>query len=63
MLPDEGVEWLFCREAPKQIKQGRLDIEVVILDETGDIVTLSHHVSLAVNAARNIAERKSGARI
>lgn len=63
MLPEEGVEWLFCRAAPKQIKKGRLDIEVVILDEAGDIVALSHHVSLAVSAARNLAERKPSSKM
>jgi hypothetical protein len=62
-LPEEGVEWLFVRAAAKQIKNGRMDIEVVILDEGGDIVALSHHVALAVSSARNLAERNNGAKI
>ncbi|KAJ9645323.1 hypothetical protein H2199_003329 [Coniosporium tulheliwenetii] len=32
-LPEEGVEWLFARVRAKQIKNGRLDLEVVVLDE------------------------------
>ena len=58
-LPEEGVEWLFSRVAVKQIKNGRMDIEVVTLDAEGDIVLLSHHVALAVSSQRNLAERRT----
>jgi len=57
-LPDEGVEWLFARVGTKQIKNGRMDIEVIIRDEEGEIVALSHHASLALDASRNTAKRK-----
>ncbi|KAI9848711.1 MAG: hypothetical protein M1837_006798 [Sclerophora amabilis] len=57
-LPEEGVEWLFLRVQAKTIKNGRLDLEVIILDETGDIVALSHHVSFVLSAERNTAARK-----
>jgi hypothetical protein len=62
-LPEEGVEWLFSRVETKQIKNGRMDLEVVILDATGEIVALSHHVALAVSSQRNTAGRKTGAKI
>lgn len=62
-LPEEGVEWLFVRCATKQIKNGRMDLDIVILDEGGDIVALSHHVALAVGSERNVAERKTGSKI
>jgi hypothetical protein len=62
-LPEEGVEWLFVRVDTKQIKNGRMDIDVVILDEAGEIVALSQHVSLAVGSERNVAERKTGSKI
>lgn len=58
-LPAEGVEWLFVRVRAKTIKNGRYDIEVVILDEGGDVVALSHQVALCVPAARNLAKRGS----
>ena len=58
VLPPEGVEWLFVRVSAKQIKNGRLDLEVVILDEGGDIVALSQHVTLVVGNERNRAERR-----
>ncbi|TVY33022.1 hypothetical protein LSUB1_G007348 [Lachnellula subtilissima] len=61
VLPDEGVEWLLVRVEAKAIKNGRMDLEIVILDEGGDLVALSHHVALAVPANRNLAERNTGA--
>lgn len=60
VLPDEGVEWLFLRTRAKEIKNGRFDLEVVVMDEGGDVVALSHHVCLVVSAARNLAKRKTG---
>ena len=59
VLPPEGIEWLFLRVRAKQIQNGRLDLEVVILDEEGDLVALSNHVALIVNSERNMAKRKS----
>jgi hypothetical protein len=39
-LPEIGVEWLFARVVTKSIKNGRMDLEIVILDEGGEIVAL-----------------------
>ena len=58
-IPDEGLEWLFVRVAAKQIKNGRMDLDVIIMDADGEIIALSHHVALVVGSDRNIAERKS----
>ncbi|KAF3067124.1 hypothetical protein GL218_08903 [Daldinia childiae] len=58
-LPPEGVEWLFSRVRAKCIKNGRMDLEVVIMDETGEVVALSHHVVLMVSAERNMAGRRT----
>ncbi|KAK8046623.1 hypothetical protein PG996_014687 [Apiospora saccharicola] len=58
-LPAEGVEWLFVRVRAKQIFNGRQDLEVVILDQQGEIVALSHHVALVLDAKRNTAKRRS----
>lgn len=58
-LPAEGVEWLFVRVRAKQIKNGRMDLEVVIMDEAGDIVALSNHVALILSAERNMASRRT----
>ncbi|KAL1864905.1 hypothetical protein Daus18300_007472 [Diaporthe australafricana] len=58
-LPEDGVDWLFVRTRAKQIRNGRYDLEVVIVDETGDIVALSHHVCMILPAARNLAARSA----
>ena len=57
-LPAEGVEWLFLRVRTKSIKNGRLDLEIIILDEMGEIVALSHHVCLILSSERNLAARQ-----
>ncbi|KAI0484028.1 thioesterase-like superfamily-domain-containing protein [Xylariaceae sp. FL0804] len=59
-LPPGGVDWLFVRVQAKRIKNGRYDYEVVILDEGGDVVALSHHVAMVVDGSRNTAKRKKG---
>lgn len=56
-LPAEGVEWLFVRVRTKSIKNGRYDLEVIILDPDGDLVGLSSHVCLAVSTQRNMQGR------
>jgi hypothetical protein len=60
-LPEEGVEWLFVRVDTKQIQNGRLDLDIVVMDEGGEIVATSQHVAFVVDAERNLAERKTGA--
>ncbi|KAI1351524.1 thioesterase-like superfamily-domain-containing protein [Xylaria sp. FL0043] len=63
-LPPEGVEWLHVRVHAKQIRNGRYDYEVVIFDEEGDIVALSHHVAMVMDGSRNTAKRgKRGSKI
>ena len=59
-LPSEGVEWLFSRVSAKQIHNGRMDIELVVLDESGEIVVLSNHVALIVPAERNMTRSSKG---
>lgn len=59
-LKEEGEEWLFSRCKTKMIKNGRMDLEIVILDAQGDIVAISHHICLVVDASRNTAPRRTG---
>jgi hypothetical protein len=53
LLPDEGVEWLFVRVQASVIKNGRFDLLVTVLDEGGDVVALSQHCALIMDASRN----------
>ncbi|KAL2064737.1 hypothetical protein VTL71DRAFT_3875 [Oculimacula yallundae] len=59
-LPSGGAEWLFTRTSAKVVKNGRMDLEVVVLDQGGEVVALSHHVALAVPAERNLGVRGGG---
>ncbi|KAM3065934.1 hypothetical protein ACMFMG_009841 [Clarireedia jacksonii] len=58
-LPEEGVEWLFTRVERKQVKNGRMDIELVVWDEAGDLVAISNHIAYVVGAERNTKARDS----
>ena len=57
-LPPQGVDWLYSRVVMKSIRNGRMDIEVIILDEQGEIVALCTHVGLVVPVERNTSGRK-----
>lgn len=57
-LPKEGVKFLFSRLQTKSIRNGRYDLEVLIYDEGGELVALSHHVCFAVSSERNLAQRR-----
>ena len=48
VLPPEGVRWLFLRAQTKEIQNGRLDAEILILNETLDLVAISHQVSFII---------------
>jgi acyl-coenzyme A thioesterase PaaI-like protein len=56
-LPAEGVKWLQVRAQMKRIKNGRMDLEVFVHDEAGELVALSHHVGFVLDASRNTAAR------
>ena len=51
LLPAEGVKWLFMRAQAKEIKNGRMDAEVHILNGDMELVALSHHVCLVIDNA------------
>lgn len=55
-LSKDGVEWLFSRVTMKSIKNGRTDIEVVLMDESGELVALATQAGLAMSSARNRAK-------
>ena len=59
-LPEGGVEWLFVRVRAKKIHNGRMDLEVVVLDEGGELVAVSNHVCLILSAERNMTRSTKG---
>ena len=52
-LPVGGWEWLFMRIEIHQVKDGRFDYDVVILDEENELVALSRHANLIVSSERD----------
>lgn len=59
-LPEEGVDWLFVRVRAKKIENGRMDLEVVVLDEGADLVAVSNHVCLILSSDRNMTRNGKG---
>lgn len=57
-LPPEGVKWLAIRVQTKKVMNGRMDLEVHVHDEKGDLIALSHHVAFVLDASRNTAARR-----
>ncbi|KAL4811543.1 thioesterase-like superfamily-domain-containing protein [Aspergillus unguis] len=56
-LPEAGEEWLYSRVVTKEVRDGRTDLDVTILDQKGEVVALSTQVGLVVSASRNIGKR------
>jgi hypothetical protein len=44
-LPEDGVEWLYMRTEAKRLEGSRMDLEVLLLDESMDLVAISHQVA------------------
>jgi acyl-CoA thioesterase len=45
-MPSEGSEWLFMRTTMKQLKNGRIDAEIVVMDAMGELIAVSQHATL-----------------
>ena len=63
ILPRQGVDWLFVRARAKQIKDGRMDVEVTILDDQLEIVALSNHVCFIVDMAPKPSSNGQGSKL
>ncbi|OKL58778.1 hypothetical protein UA08_05552 [Talaromyces atroroseus] len=57
-LPENGVEWLAVRVTSKQIRNGTLDLEVLVRDVDGGLVALSNQVAMLVSMDRNTGGNK-----
>jgi len=49
-LPEEGVRWLYLRTEAKRIQDGRMDLQVLLLDEGMELIAISHQVAQIVKA-------------
>ncbi|KAL9117372.1 MAG: hypothetical protein Q9187_006093 [Circinaria calcarea] len=52
VLPPQGAKWLFMRARTTEIKNGRFDAEVIIMDEKLELVALSHQVCHITKSAQ-----------
>lgn len=59
LLPARGAKWLFMRAYAKQIKDGRMSMEVIILDESLDLVALSQQLCPLMELSRMKASKES----
>lgn len=57
-LPKEGVEWVAMRVTSKQIKNGKLDLEMLVRDVEGQVVALGTQVALMVSWERNVGKKR-----
>ena len=44
LLPEEGTRWLFMRVTAKGLSNDRMDHEIILMDEKGELVALSHQL-------------------
>ncbi|KAL4746202.1 thioesterase-like superfamily-domain-containing protein [Aspergillus terricola var. indicus] len=56
-LPSSGVEWLHSRVVTRMVRGSSADLEVLILDQDGELVATSTQVALVVDPARNVKGR------
>lgn len=63
ILPPQGVDWLFVRASAKQIKDGKMDVEVTILDENSELVALSNHFCFIVDLAPKSSAKGKGSKL
>ena len=59
LLPEQGTKWLFMRVTTKSLLNDRMDSEIILLDEHGKLVALSHHVQQVIPTESKSAKKKS----
>ncbi|KAH8881204.1 hypothetical protein GQ53DRAFT_702670 [Thozetella sp. PMI_491] len=59
-LEPGGADWLYVRVRTGEIRNGRMDLQVVVLDAAGNLVALSSHITLVLSVERNLAGRQPG---
>ncbi|KAL2812283.1 thioesterase-like superfamily-domain-containing protein [Aspergillus granulosus] len=62
-LPPQGVEWLYSRVVTRMLRGSRADLEVLILDQNGELVATSTQVALVVDPARNHKGREGSGKL
>lgn len=55
-------EWLYSHIHTKSVKNGRMDVEIVILDAAGDLVAVATQAALVMSSERNTAQKSEAGR-
>ena len=58
LLPAGGCRWLFMRAQVKEVRNGRMDAEIMILDQGMSLVALSHQICFVVENSEALEEKK-----
>ncbi|TGO26131.1 hypothetical protein BPAE_0065g00050 [Botrytis paeoniae] len=58
LLPPGGTMWLFMRAQAKEIKDGRLSMEVMLFDEGMELVALSQQLCPIIDLSRAMANKQ-----
>ncbi|KAL2820638.1 thioesterase-like superfamily-domain-containing protein [Aspergillus granulosus] len=58
-IPHEGVEWLHTRVVSRMVRGSRADLDVMVLDQSGQAIALGTQISLVVDQGRNTKGRTS----
>ena len=53
-LNPDGEEWLFIRVTTRMVRNGRLDLEVLVFDSRGEMVAISEHACFVMGLERNV---------
>lgn len=51
-LPPEGAKWLFVRAQAKELRNGRMDAEIMIFDQSMALIALSHQICFVIENPR-----------
>ena len=58
LLPPGGVRWLLVRAQVKEVKDGRMDAEVMIFDQGMGLVALSHQTCSVVENSKALKQKQ-----
>ncbi|KAF2261236.1 hypothetical protein CC78DRAFT_361607 [Lojkania enalia] len=58
-LPKDGVRWLYMRSEVKKLEGSRMDLEVLLFDDSMDLVAISHQVAWIVTGVEKTQRSSS----
>lgn len=57
-LPSEGLEWAFSRVVTKELKDGRMDVDVTICNQSMQPICVARHLVMVLDARRTFDKQK-----